>query len=76
MMNFCNLKAKLDELTTLMNVFSKRENETRVAIYSGATPARLISKSKKRQLKRKAHKIQYTPNNDRYIKKSIKYRPY
>ena len=71
-----NLKAKLDELTTLMNVFSKRENKTRVAIYSGvsftdsarATPARLISKSKKRQLKRKAHKIQYTPNNDRYIK--------
>jgi len=59
-----------------MNVFSKRENKTRVAIYSGvsftnsarATPARLISKSKKRQLKCKAHKLQYTPNNDRYIK--------
>jgi len=72
----CNLKVKLNELTTLVNVFSKRENKTRVAIYSGvsftdsagATPARLISKSKKRQLKRKAHKIQYTPNNDRYIK--------
>ena len=31
----CNLKAKLDELTTLMNVFSKREHKTTVAIYSG-----------------------------------------
>ena len=69
----CNLKAKLDELTTLMNVFSKRENRTRVPIYldvfstdsARATRVRLISKSIKRQLKRKAHKIQYKPNNDR-----------
>ena len=70
------IKAKLNELTTLMNVFSKSENKTRVAFYprvsstdSGrAKPARPASHRKKRRQKRKALKNQYKQNNDRYIK--------
>ena len=70
------IKAKLNELTTLMNVFSKSENKTRVAFYprvsftdsSRAIPARPFSHSKKRRQKRKALKNQYKHNNDRYLK--------
>ena len=70
------IKAKLNELTTLMNVFSKSENKTRVAFYprvsftdsSRANPARPFSHSKKRRQKRKALKNKYKQNNDRYIK--------
>ena len=70
------IKAKLNELTTLMNVFSKSENKTRVAFYprvsftdsSRTNPARPFSHSKKRRQKRKALKNQYKQNNDRYIK--------
>ena len=69
------IKAKLNELTTLMNVFSKSENKTRVAFYPRvsstdscrANPARPASHSKKRRQKRKALKNQYKQNNDRYI---------
>ncbi|XP_067045490.1 uncharacterized protein [Acropora muricata] len=69
------IKAKLNELTTLMNVFSKSENKTRVAFYPRvsstdscrANPARPASHSKKRRQKRKALINQYKQNNDRYI---------
>ena len=71
-----NIKDKLNELTTLMNVFSKSESKTRVALYprvsftdfSRASPARTVSHSKKRRQKRKALKNQYKQNNDRFIK--------
>ena len=76
MMNVVTLKRNSTNLRTLVNVFAKRENKTRVAIYSNvsftdfarATPARPFSKSKKRQLKPKAHDIQYKPTQ-RYVKK-------
>ena len=56
------IKAKLNELTTLMNVFSKNENKTRVAFYprvSSTDSCRANpSHRKKRRQKRKALKNQ------------------
>ena len=70
------IKVKLNELSALMNVFSKNKNKTRVETspnvsfsdYYRANPVRHLSKNKKRLLKRKANKNQYKRNNYRFIK--------
>ena len=67
---------KLNELSALMNVFSKKKNKTRVETnpnvsftdYYRANPVQHLSKKKQRLLKRKANKNQYKRNNDRFIK--------
>ena len=67
---------KLNELSALMNAFSKNKNKTRVETnpnvsftdYYRANPVRHLTKNKKRLLKRKANKNQYKRNNDRLIK--------
>ena len=75
------LKAKISELTTLVNAFSKRENKKeRVAMYSNvwftdssrAKPVRTQTISQKRSSKRKALRNQYNNNlrttNEKFIK--------
>ena len=66
----------LNEVSALINVFSKNKNKTRVETnpkvsftnYYRANPVRHLSKNRKRLLKRKANKNQYKRNNDRFIK--------
>ena len=73
------LKAKMNELPTLFNVFSKNENQERVAIYpvvcftdsAQANSKRSQTKNLKRSLMRKANKNQYVKqpraNNEKFI---------
>ena len=76
-----DLKAKISELTTLVNAFSKRENnKERVALYSNvcftdsarAKPVRTQTISQKRSTKRKASRNQYKnklrTTNEKFIK--------
>ena len=70
------IKAKHNELTTLMNVFSESKNKTRAAFYPcvsstdscRANPAQPASHGKKRRQECKALKNKYKQNNDKYIK--------
>ena len=74
------LKAKMNELSTLFNVFSKNENKERVAIYpvvcftdsSQAYSKRSQTKNLKRSHMRKANKNQYAKqpraSNEKFIK--------
>ena len=76
-----DLKAKISELTTLVNAFSKQENKKeRVALYSNvwftdssrAKPVRTQTTSQKRSTKRKACRNQYKhklrTTNEKFIK--------
>ena len=74
------LKAKMNELSTLFNVFSKNENKERVAIYpvvcftdsTQAYSKRSQTKNLKRSHMRKANKNQYAKqpraSNEKFIK--------
>ena len=74
------LKAKMNELTTLFNVFSKNENKERVVIYpvvcftdsAQTNSKRSQIKNLKRSRMRKANKNQFAKqpraNNEKFIK--------